>query len=367
MLSKPIHQKAKSVAAEFAAAADQRRSLSKEVVETLRECGFGRHFVPTIYGGENGDFTTLMAEVGSLGGSCASTGWCGSLYATCGRMASYLPVRGQEEIWGKSGPDVLISTSYRRSGQSIPTEDGWILSGQWHYLSGIEHAAWALVCFAPSEGGSRYGAVRVEDCKILDNWETLGMRGTGSHSISLDNIFVPFHRTFHKRELFSGRSRSTEGKQYQVSPIATDPVLFMAVALGSARDLMEKWAPAGLIRSTDSIFAAAYARSDAELDAAQLLLDRACLNCDQGEMSTFVMLRNARDVSLAAELVIASTERVFRLLGSHVHSQSDTTRKWRDIQTLVSHIGIRSDLNFKNFSNYLWETQRMNCAHSFSK
>lgn len=356
MVSDPIYENAKSTAARFAAAGDRRRSLSEEVVALLRECGFGRHFVPTTYGGKSGDFTTLMAEVGFLGRSCASAGWCGSLYATCGRMAAYLPMRGQEEIWGESGPDVFISTSFRRSGQNNPTEGGWILSGQWNYLSGVNHATWALVCFAPPDGGSRYGAVRVEDCKILDNWDTLGMRGTGSHSISLENVFVPFHRTFRKSELFSGRSRSTEGKQYQVSPSATDPVLFMAVALGSARDLMEKWASAGLMRTTDSIFATAYAKSEAELDAAQLLLERACWNCDQGEMSTFVTLRNARDVSLAAELVTAATERIFKLLGSYVHSQNDMTRKWRDIQTLVSHIGIRGDLNFQNFGSYVWET-----------
>lgn len=347
----------RSLVAALSGKADEERRPQERAVRALRAGGFPSHFVPAPYGGGKSSFVDLLSDVQSVAQGCASAAWCATIYAVASRMAGYLPAEGQRQIWGK-GADVLISASFRPSGSASAGGTGWTLSGHWHYLSGITYADWALVCFAPNGEGARYAAIPVSELHIVDDWSTLGMRGTGSHSVQLNEVFVPQHRTFLKQDLWGGKARAVAGPCYQVSPVDGDPPLFAGVALGAARAAIDLWTSRWRDFRPDSEMGIAYARSLAELDAASLLLERACRASDTGLLSVIDTGRNGRDSSLAIEYILTAIGRIFRLSGSQAHfDQSPALRHWRDVQTLASHVALRQDLNFSQYTKGLWQSQ----------
>ncbi len=191
------------VAARHAEEAETARRLSPEVVRAVLDAGFARHFVPVAHGGEAGGFAELTAAVGLVGEGCTSAGWAASLAAYAGRYAAFLPEEGQAEIWA-DGPDALLAGALMPSGKAEPVAGGWLLSGEWKYISGVHFADWALACAAvPAEGPQdpdvrpevRFFAVPRTDFTIEDSWFTVGMRGTGSDTLVLADAFVPEHRT----------------------------------------------------------------------------------------------------------------------------------------------------------------------------
>lgn len=336
-----------------ASSADRIRKLHSDVVDVLIERGVVRHFVPSEFGGTHGSFSNLMPNIRALAMRCTSAAWCGAIYAVAARMAAYLPRHTQQEIW-LDGPDTPICASFRATGHAQPAAGGWVLSGQWHSLSGIDFAAWMLVCIEPSgeERAPRYAAVPKsrQGIRVIDDWHTLGMRGTGSKSIELDNVFVPRDRTFLKSELWAGRSSHATGPGYHVSPIAADPHLFMAAALGASIAALGYWSSVFGNTPPAAEMGAAYARSAAEIDAAYLLVERGCETADRGGLPPALAARNARDASLAAEMVLTAVSRLFKHGGSQMHFEhSALQRVWRDIQTLTSHVALRPDINFGQY------------------
>ncbi|MFD2883661.1 hypothetical protein ACFS4T_16670 [Pseudomonas lini] len=78
-----------------------------------------------------------------------------------------------------------ISASFRSTGKVEAVEGGWRLTGTWHYLSGIDFANWALLCIEVDDGEQLFAAIPADTWEVLDNWQTLGMRG---HRQSLDQL-----------------------------------------------------------------------------------------------------------------------------------------------------------------------------------
>ena len=267
-------------------------------------------------------------------------------------MAAYLPVKAQREIWGNS-QDVRISASFRSTGKVEAVEGGWRLTGTWHYLSGIDFANWALLCIEVDDGEQLFAAIPADTWEVLDNWQTLGMRGTGSRSINLDGIIVPAHMTFARADLLRGCSRHAQGLQYQASPIAADAQLFLACGLGAAWHCLEQWRDSLPAEASDET-AMAYASAESALKACDLLLHNSCQAIDQGKLPPLQIGRCARDAAFAAQLLLDAVNRIFRLSGAQAHYSSNLIQKsWRDVQTLTSHIALRPDFNFISYTRHV--------------
>jgi len=262
-------------AAQHALQADRLSRLSDEVVDAITQAGFARHFVPNKYGGQQGTFADLSLKTMAVATGCTSAAWCAVIYAVAGRMASYLPHMAQQKIWAH-GPDVRIAASFRSTGDVQTIKEGWILSGTWHYLSGIDHAQWVLLCIDPQEQGqeSRFAAIPVGVWQVIDDWNALGMRGTGSRSIMLDGVYVPEYMTFMRRELGAGHSQYSEGPQYQVTPIGADPQLFMSCAFGAALFGFQQWAKELSTKNIPHEQGIAYSNTATALEICWLLLEK---------------------------------------------------------------------------------------------
>ncbi|MEV5202946.1 acyl-CoA dehydrogenase family protein [Streptomyces sp. NPDC053720] len=328
-----------ALAAQHATAADTERRLAPDVVAALVDAGFARHFVPAAHGGTAGSFTALAEAVRTIARGCPSAGWTAVIMATSARLAGQLPQAGRKEIWGQSA-DVPIAAALNPGGSVRRVADGWVLSGQWFSLSGIDHAAWALLCVtAPEDGEQHYCAVPADRFRIEDTWFTLGMRGTGSRSAVLDEVFVPGHLSAPRDLVWQGRADGPADALAAPLP-AAHPPLFAAPVVGAARAALDLWARTESRTGPDRD--AVLTRSAAEIDTAALLVEQACLRLDgRGPAGGPDTARNGRDAALAADLARTATDRLFRSRGSRAHAAKDPVQRlWRDVQTASSHAAV---------------------------
>jgi len=351
------------IAARYAEEAETARRLSPQVVEGVRDAGFARHFVPVAHGGEAGGFSELTSAVGLVGEGCTSAAWAASLAAYGGRNAAFLPEEGQAEIWA-DGPDVLLASALVPSGKAEPVAGGWRLSGEWKYTSGVHFADWVLACApVPAEHPEasvdpevrpevRFLAVPKADFAIVDSWFTVGMRGTGSDTLLLSDVFVPEHRTLTRSAVHAGWAPASDTHCHIVPMRAVNALPFAAPLVGAARGALRAWIARtgsrvdrrGQAVGEKPSTQVALARSAAEVDAAELLILRTAAiadgtqECPPGGEAA---VRGARDLALAVELLVSAVDRVFRAGGTSGQSSSDPVQRfWRDVNSAASHVAL---------------------------
>lgn len=339
-------------AAHYAEAADADRVLAPQVARALVADGFARHFVPTAWGGDAGTAEQLLEITALVGAECTSAAWCGALAAGAARMGAYLPERGQAELWSE-GPDVLVAGALIPQGIAERIDTGWRLQGRWEWTSGVDHAGWALVAASVPGNGSpstRFLALPRHDFRVEDTWFNTGMRGTGSNTLVVDDVVVPFHRTFDREDMLAGRSVGSTAHCHVAPLRAISGLLFAAPALGAARGALRAWS-AGAAVPTRSGPAAAdkpsaqmvAARSASETDAAELLLRRVAAVVDRGAPPRpEEVVRGAHDCAVATDLLVGVAERLFRTAGSRGQQATRPLQRfWRDVHCLSSHVALQ--------------------------
>lgn len=330
-----------------AARADTERRVSPEVVQALVDVGFARWRVPSHWGGDERSHTELTAAVAALGEECASASWLAGLAAHAGRYVACLPEKGQADIWG-DGPDALVAAVIKPLGRVVAVDGGYRLSGSWTYVSGVEYADWTLLTGpapGPGSGGQpmRVFAVPRADYTYRDTWASLGMRGTGSHTLVLDDCFVPEHRACLREAVMRGETVGPTPRAPLPNP-AVSGLTFVPPALGAARAALAvaaqlvTVAPTGPRAGAGTAYQVDYARAAGEIDAAQLLLERAAAVVDGPAVSPQLALRNRRDCALALEILAGATDRLFRIGGTRAQEDGHPLqRHWRDVRSVASH------------------------------
>ncbi|MEU3262992.1 hydrolase [Streptomyces bacillaris] len=354
-LSPDAVREAAEAAAKHAVVSESDRRLPPEVVLPVLAAGFARHFVPARWGGSAGTFRALLPAVATIGESCASAAWFASLAASVGRLAAHLPPEGQAELW-QDRPDTPIVGALAASGTAERTPGGWRVSGQWPYVSGVDSSEWALVCARAADGERtepRFFAVPRSAYGLGDSWFNVGLRGTGSNTLVLDGVTVPDTRSVALAELLAGRAPDAEAPCHRVPMKAANGLTLTAPLLGAARGALRQWsglargkllAPAAAITgSADRTpYELTLARSDGEIDAAALLLDRVAGVLDQGVVDPVLTARNGRDCALAAETLAGAVDRLLRSSGSRGQSDSEPLQRfWRDVHAGAGHSGLQ--------------------------
>lgn len=337
------------LAAEHSTAAEANRCLHPDVVRAVIAAGFARHFVPARWGGRAGSFTEATEAATALGEGCASAAWCASLTASLGRMAAYLPEEGQAAIW-QDEPDTLIVGGLMPAGTAEPSPGGWRLSGRWPYVSIIDFSAWALLCaITTGEGGhARFFALPRADYESVSTWRSIGMRGTGSNTLTATDVFVPDYRSFARDDLIAGQVPHASEPCHRAPLKAVNGLSFAGPIVGAARGGLRVWieeearraerTPGGLPASTGSVLA----RSSGELDAAWLLLDRAATAADREQTTPLDVARSSRDCALAADLAVTALNRLFRAAGTSAQQETAPLQRfWRDVNSAASHVVLQ--------------------------
>ncbi|MFJ8657774.1 acyl-CoA dehydrogenase family protein [Streptomyces sp. NPDC093795] len=330
-----------------AAQADAERRVSPDVIRAVVDAGFARWLVPARWGGDERGYTELTAAVAKVGEECSSTAWLACLAAHAARYVACLPEQGQADIWG-DGPDTLVAAVIKPQGTAVETEGGYRLTGSWSYVSGVEHADWALLTGpapGPKSGGQpmRLFAVPRGDYTFEDTWSSLGMRGTGSHTLVLDDVFVPEHRVCLREDAMRGATVGLPGRAPLPNP-AVSGLTFVTPVLGAARGALAvaaqlvAVAPTGPRAGAGQAYQVDFARAAGEIDAAQLLIERAAAVVDGGALSPALARRNRRDLALALQMLADATDRLLRIGGTRAQEDGHPLQRfWRDVRSVASH------------------------------
>ncbi|MGW3135049.1 acyl-CoA dehydrogenase family protein [Streptomyces sp. NPDC001139] len=249
-------------------------------------------------------------------------------------MAGLLPEDGQRELW-EGGADTAVVAALRPSGTAERCTGGWLLTGNWSPLSGIDAADWVLLCVS-TEAETLGMAVPCRGLQILDTWRTIGMRGTGSNTVALEKVFVPAHRTVPWSAILCGRLDVTAACHRAPLP-AIAPPLFVAPLVGVVNTALASL-------NGDRRRQPAYTRAVAEVETAWALVEQAAGAVDAGDTSPERQARTARTSALAAELLVSAADRVFAMAGTRAQRESDPLqRAWRDIHCAASHAALQME------------------------
>ncbi|RKT19016.1 two-component flavin-dependent monooxygenase/oxygenase LndZ5 [Streptomyces sp. 1114.5] len=346
--------------------AEAARTPDLDVVTALVAAGAARHFVPASFGGSGGTFAELKQAAVVLGASCPATAWCTVVAGLMTRTAAHLPPAGQQRLWA-DGPDTLIAGGVTPRGSAVPVAGGRLLSGAWPLVSSSERADWILLfalagndSAAAGEGATAGGAaagplvclVPRAEVRIERTWDDVGMQATGSHTVVVEEVFVPEELTFPVAVL-ADLDAPQPGPDGRAVPLqAVNTFLFCLPMLGAARGALRHWQeltsaklqarPAGYDPVVAHL-ADVLARSSAEIDAADLLLDRIAQLIDTAPAVTRAQVaRNQRDCAFAAELLVGAVDRLMRASGAAGHSTGSVLQRlWRDIHTAGSHATLQ--------------------------
>lgn len=176
--------------------ADALRRLPGPLLDALRAAGAFRLSTPREYGGAElglAGSVAVLEALARIDGPVAWNVWNGNM----GFAAALLPETGAARIWGApSGPaaDPVVVNSARPTGRARAVAGGYLLSGRWDLVSGIDSADWvALFGLLDAPGGPEVWVFFLPraDVTVLDTWHVTGMRGTGSNSVVADGAVVP--------------------------------------------------------------------------------------------------------------------------------------------------------------------------------
>jgi 3-hydroxy-9,10-secoandrosta-1,3,5(10)-triene-9,17-dione monooxygenase len=194
-----------------AAQAERDCSVPAETVRDFHEAGFFRILQPARWGGYELDPEVFYAVQMAVAEGCMSSAWILGVIAVHNWQLALFDARAQDDVWGRD-TSVLISSSYMPKAKVTPVEGGYRVSGRWGFSSGVDHCEWAflggLVPPADGQGEPDYRTFLVprSDFTVLKVWDTLGLRGTGSHDVAVEDAFVPAYRTHRSKDGFAPTS-----------------------------------------------------------------------------------------------------------------------------------------------------------------
>ncbi|MGA8080212.1 MAG: acyl-CoA dehydrogenase family protein [Xanthobacteraceae bacterium] len=245
---------ARAVAPMLAAAGpriDAGRELPADVVDALHEARLFRMLVPRSLGGEEVSPLVFVQAVEELAKADASAAWCIAQTSVCSTISKSMPRQTAEEIFRKNPRGVLAwGASTHNDAKAIATLGGYRVTGVWPFASGSRHATWlAAHCFiVEPDGEPRRAAggnplqktlvVPRQQAEIRDVWHVIGLKGTGSDSYALTDVFVPAHCAidYHAMDL---AERREHGPLYSFNIYQLFGSTFPAIALGIARATLD--------------------------------------------------------------------------------------------------------------------------------
>lgn len=367
-----VRDAVRAVLPEIAASAlatERERRVSDRNMALLRETGFFRLVQPRAFGGLELAFDDVAGLVIEIGAACASTGWVAGLGAAHQWLVGTFDIAAQHEVWDET-PDALVCGSYAPAGSVIAAECGYRATGRWSFASGCDVANWA-VCGALLPRGegqpptAAFLLVPARDYTIDDNWNTIGLSGTGSKTLALDDVFVPTHRTLTFKDSCAGTS---PGASLSDNPLFRMPLLgsiascLAAAAVGAAQGALDSYLAVTSRRITRGAVAGSnnrmadfptiqlrVAEAAASVDAARTILlrdlrDTAQAVREHGVASVEQRITARRGQAFSVSLAIRAAEALNASTGGQgLDMANPVQRAWRDANAIGRHISMNWD------------------------
>lgn len=356
-----------TVARERALETEKARRVSADLVAMMRDADLFKVLQPRTFGGYELGYDVFVEAVATIASGDGSTGWVYSLGAVHQWLIGCYPAEAQHEVWDKD-PGAIAAVSYAPTGKAVPAPGGYRLTGRGSFASGCDNARWGILGgMIPFEGGAKPGFFLVPstDYTIDDDWFTMGLAGTGSKTIVVEDAFVPAHRVATFADLLTGQGPGTKTNTnplYRQPMLAVVPQCLLAPVLGMARGALQSFVEQVSGRTTRGAVAGGnnkmaefatiqmrVAEATASIDAAQLMIRRdltetaETVGCGQ-QVDVAMRMRNRLTHTFATKLLVQAVDAVFLAAGgSALGLRHPVQRFWRDIHAASSHISLNWD------------------------
>ncbi len=359
--------RARRLAAEIAPFVDEAEAIRRvpaAAVEAMAASGLLPLVRPAHWGGFDSDWITLLDCVAEVSRVSGSMGWCFGFLMQHQWVLGYFPEPAQAAVYGRRA-DPRIVTSFGAFGKAEPAPGGYRLAGDWSFGSGGDHCDWAIVG-APivgGPGGMRWFLLQPGQFHMRDTWNSVGLKGSGSNNIVVEDAFVAEDFTLDLGAAYSGHA---PGSAFLDGPLQRAPLSsqfqfgLLSPMIGIARGAYETFVAfsrdrvggLGGTRVAESpLLQARVGEAAAEIDAAYAILERINRGVLSGELATpAVGARVGRDFGFCARLMVQAVDRLFAAAGARGLSESSALgRHWRDIHAISNHVALNTETLFQGF------------------
>ncbi len=344
---------------------DAARELPPDVLDAMHAEGMFRLLVPRALGGSELDPATYIQCVEAIAAGDASVAWCMNQGSGCSMSAGYLQPEAAREVFG--GERDVLAWGMGPGAKAIRVEGGWRVTGNWAFASGSRHATWLgahCPCFDADGTPQRYPdgrpwdrtmLFRREIATIKDIWQVVGLRGTGSDSYSVTDLFVDDAHTLTRDR---PQERREPGLIYKFAAMQIYASGFAAVAMGTARAALDSFielargkTPALMQTGLrdNAVIQSAIGMADAKLCAARtwllaVLHDAQDATLVAGEVSTEHRMRIRQASTYAIHQAKEVVDVAYHEAGSTaIFDSNPFERRFRDVNTVTQQVqGRRS-------------------------
>lgn len=323
-------------------------ALPGDVLDVLHAARMFRMILPHSFGGAELEPATFFQVICEIAAGDASTAWCISQSAGCSMAAAYMDPAAAQRVFGDARSVLAWGYSLGPQCRAIPVEGGWSVSGTWGFGSGNRHSSWlGGHCFQVDANGvvqkhpdgrpiERTMLFPRTQANIKDgNWDVIGLRGTGSDTYAVEDLFVPEPYSLVARG--TGRDlhlaadapptlepeRREKGPLYRFSPTNIYQCGFAAVGLGLARATLDAFIALARVKTPsggqhslrdDQWIQSRIAQSEAKIGASRAWIGeilremwQECAGSGRAEFESRVRLRLAATHAIQEAREVVST------------------------------------------------------------
>ncbi len=359
--------RAEAVVPRIAAAADEIEAAGEipgHLLDALHAAGLYRALLPRVFNGDELPPASYVRMIETIAGADASTAWCIGQNSGCSMVSAYMRPEIALEIWGE--PRAALAWGAGPQGIARVVDGGYIVTGDWSFASGGRHATWigghsrvqerdgTWRRDAAGEVVERSMLFRKAEARWVANWNVMGLRGTGSDSYSVHELFVPEAYSVARD---AAAERRQPGTLYRFSTTNLYASAFGAVAMGIARGALDAFkvlarekAPQGIGRTLrdNPVIQAQVALAEAKLGAARafLLTTLEDIWDDVAESGALTLDQRVR-IRLAATFATHQAKEVVDIAyheagATAIFAANPFERRFRDIHSVTQQVQARS-------------------------
>ncbi len=348
--------------------ADALRHLPSETAKDLKRSGIARILQPMAWGGCESPFSGMVDILRTIGQGCGSTAWCLAQYIGHNFMVAQWAPAAQEAVWGEAPDNLVSGILIPLIGRAVKVSDGYRVSGQWPFVSGVNNADWCFLSGMVNFGDGvppeeRYFLVPRSQIEIVQTWDAVGLHGSGSDDVRVENLLVPEHMTLPITQLKGGE---TPGNRLHPAALYRAPsymwfgILLTSASLGMAEGMLADYVKEAKKRvalmsgvETRSLMSQhiKVAEAGAALEAARSVLYSLCEEIMQvlenGKIPDDEQRTRYRSVAAyAGKLVFAAANAVWDAEGGRgVYLKNHIGREYRNLCTATRHITHNWEIN----------------------
>jgi 3-hydroxy-9,10-secoandrosta-1,3,5(10)-triene-9,17-dione monooxygenase len=352
---------------------EELRRLPPETERELHDTGLFRIMQPKRVGGSEFDYVALVDCADVLGQGDASVAWNFANLASHHWMLGMFDRRAQDEVWNRDANALIASSFIFPAGRAHKVDGGYVLRGSWPFSSGVQSCEWNMLASVVSSDDEADGIeyriflLNKKDYKVKDTWNAVGLRGTGSNDVEVEDAFVAEPMSVSVNDLAGGPtpgSAVNPNALYALPVFSLFPYVLSGAALGNAQACLDDYI--GFARHRVSIYNRAkvgdmqstqikIAEASAKIDAARLLMRTNCITAMSDAKRNHIpdiagKTRLRRDGAFSVNQCTEAVSLLFAASGARsLFLSGALQRQFRDAHAINSHLAFNFDAAGTNY------------------